>query len=110
MFCNRGIYHKGWSAVTRHSTPWVVTAKLPAFDDDVWELYDGGKDWSQAHDLAKEMPEKLRELQRLWLIEATKYNVLPIDDRRSSVSMLTSPAARSSSRATHNCCLAGWEG
>jgi hypothetical protein len=82
MFCNRGIYHRGWSAVTRHSTPWVAFAKLPVFDDDVWELYDGSKDWSQAHDLAKEMPEKLHELQRLWLIEATKYNVLPLDDRR----------------------------
>jgi arylsulfatase A-like enzyme len=82
MFCNRGIYHKGWSAVTRHSTPWVAIAKLPAFDDDLWELYDGSKDWSQAHDLANEMPEKLHELQRLWLIEATKYNVLPLDDRR----------------------------
>lgn len=82
MFCNRGIYHNGWSAVTRHSTPWVATAKLPAFDDDVWELYDGSNDWTQARDLAKEMPEKLHELQRLWLIEATKYNVLPIDDRR----------------------------
>jgi arylsulfatase A-like enzyme len=82
MFCNRGIYHKGWSAVTRHSTPWVALAKLPAFDDDVWELYDGSKDWTQAHDLAKEMPEKLHELQRLWLIEAMKYNVLPLDDRR----------------------------
>ena len=82
MFCNRGIYYKGWSAVTRHSTPWLLTAKLPAFDDDVWELYDGSKDWSQAHDLAKEMPEKLHELQRLWLIEAAKYNVLPLDDRR----------------------------
>jgi arylsulfatase len=82
MACNRGIYHKGWSAVTRHSTPWVMMAKLPALDDDVWELYDGSKDWTQAHDLAKEMPEKLRELQRLFLIEATKYNVLPLDDRR----------------------------
>jgi arylsulfatase len=82
MFCNRGIYHRGWSAVTRHSTPWVATANLPAFGDDVWELYDGSKDWSQAHNLAKEMPEKLHELQRLWLIEATKYNVLPLDDRR----------------------------
>jgi arylsulfatase len=82
MLCNRGIYHKGWSAVTRHSTPWMMTAKLPAFDDDVWELYDGSKDWTQAHDLAQEMPEKLRELQRLWLIEAIKYNVLPLDDRR----------------------------
>ncbi len=82
MFCNRGIYHRGWSAVTRHSTPWVATAELPAFDDDVWELYDGNTDWTQSRDLAKAMPEKLRELQRLWLIEATKYNVLPLDDRR----------------------------
>ena len=82
MFCNRGIYHNGWSAVTRHSTPWVVTPNLPAFDNDVWELYDGNTDWSQSHDLAKAMPEKLHELQRLWLIEATKYNVLPLDDRR----------------------------
>ena len=82
MFCNRGIYHKGWSAVTRHSTPFIPVEKLPAFDDDVWELYDGSKDWTQARDLAKEMPEKLHELQRLWLIEAAKYNVLPLDDRR----------------------------
>jgi arylsulfatase len=82
MFCNRGIYHKGWTAVTRHSTPWVMAAKYPAFDDDVWELYDTNKDWTQARDLAKEMPEKLHELQRLWLIEAVKYNVLPLDDRR----------------------------
>jgi len=82
MLCNRGIYHQGWSAVTRHSTPWVAEASQIAFDDDVWELYDGNKDWTQAHDLAKEMPEKLHELQRLWLIEAMKYNVLPLDDRR----------------------------
>jgi arylsulfatase A-like enzyme len=81
MFVNRGIYHKGWTAVTRHSTPWEVTAKLPAFDDDVWELY-GPDDWTQARDLARENPQKLHELQRLFLIEATKYNVLPLDDRR----------------------------
>ncbi|MBP8303550.1 MAG: arylsulfatase [Phycisphaerae bacterium] len=81
MFCNRGIYHKGWSAVTRHSTPFIVEP-LPPFDDDCWELYDGSKDWTQAHDLSKERPEKLHELQRLWLIEAAKYNVLPLDDRR----------------------------
>jgi arylsulfatase A-like enzyme len=81
MFCNRGIYHKGWSAVTRHSTPFLLEPMLP-FDDDVWELYDGSKDWTQARNLAKEKPEKLHELQRLWLIEAAKYNVLPLDDRR----------------------------
>jgi arylsulfatase A-like enzyme len=80
MFVNRGIYHQGWTAVTRHSIPWVVT-EMPALDDDVWELY-GPDDWTQARDLAKEQPEKLAELQRLFLIEATKYNVLPLDDRR----------------------------
>ena len=81
MFGNRGIYHKGWTAVTHHATPWINAAK-PALDDDVWELYDTSKDWSQAKDLSKEMPEKLHELQRLWLIEATRYKVLPIDDRQ----------------------------
>ena len=80
--CNRGIYHKGWTAVTRHSIPWDFGAKMPALDDDVWELYDTTTDWSQAHDIAAEHPEKLKELQRLWLIEAVKYNVLPLDDRR----------------------------
>jgi len=80
MFGNRGIYHKGWTAVTKHVTPWIQAPTIP-FDDDVWELYDTTKDWSQAKNLAKEMPEKLHELQRLWLIEATRYNVLPLDDR-----------------------------
>jgi len=81
MFCNRGIYHQGWTAVTRHSTPWDPTSPLPAFADDVWELY-GPEDWTQAHDLAAEQPEKLAELQRLFLLEASKYNVFPLDDRR----------------------------
>jgi arylsulfatase A-like enzyme len=81
MFCNRGIYEEGWTAVTRHSTPWVM-AELPPFQDDVWELYDTTTDWSQAHDLAVEMPEKLAELQELFLAEGCKYNVFPLDDRR----------------------------
>jgi arylsulfatase len=89
MFVNRGIYHKGWTAVTRHSTPWPTPGgfSLPVYDDDTWELY-APDDWTQAHDLSKEMqdrPElaqKLHELQRLFLIEAAKYNVLPLDDRR----------------------------
>jgi len=82
MAGNRGIYHKGWTAVTRHRTPWLTGAvQLPAFDDDVWELYDTNTDWSQSHDLSKQNPKKLHELQRLWIIEAVKYNVLPLDDR-----------------------------
>ena len=78
MFGNRGIYHDGWTAVTKHRTPWLTDA--PSLEDDVWELY-GPDDWTQAHDLAADNPEKLAELQRLWLIEAVKYNVVPLDDR-----------------------------
>jgi arylsulfatase A-like enzyme len=82
MFGNRGIYHKGWSAVTKHRTPWITTGEVGiAFDDDNWELYDGSSDWTQAHDLAAQHPERLHELQRLFLIEATRHNVLPLDDR-----------------------------
>jgi hypothetical protein len=70
--------------VTKHRTPWImVGGKLPAFDEDVWELYDGTSDYSQARDLVADQPERLAELQRLWLIEAVKYNVLPMDDRTS---------------------------
>src|SRR4030095_9857376 len=58
MFCNRGVYHQGWPAVTRHSTPWVTGRQQPALDDDVWELY-ADTDWSQAHDLATEQPDRL---------------------------------------------------
>lgn len=82
MFGNRGIYHKGWTAVTRHKTPWLLIGEtVPAFDDDVWELYDTNVDWTQANDIAKQNPQKLHDLQRLWLLEAQRYNVLPLDDR-----------------------------
>lgn len=80
MFGNRGLYHQGWTAVTKHSLPWIAAAP-PALDDDVWELY-GPDDWTQARDISAEQPEKLAQLQRQWLIEAAKYGVLPIDDRR----------------------------
>ena len=80
MFCNRGIYHKGWSAVTRHTVPWIGAYKRP-FAEDVWELYDGNSDWTQANDLAKQNPKRLEELKQLFMIEATKYGVFPLDDR-----------------------------
>ena len=84
MVCNRGIYHKGWTAVTRHGNmPWVVVGAQPPLSDDVWELYDTTKDWSQAHDLAARMPEKVAELKRLFDLEASKYNVFPLDDRKA---------------------------
>jgi arylsulfatase len=77
---NRGLYHKGWSAVTPHVAAWRTHLPRRPFDEDVWELY-GPDDWSQAKDLAQEMPEELERLKRLWLIEAAKHNVLPLDDR-----------------------------
>ncbi len=81
IFGNRGLYHQGWTAVTKHRTPWLLMgAKTVPFDDDVWELY-ADTDWSQSKDLAREMPGKLHELQRQFLIEATRYKVLPLDDR-----------------------------
>jgi arylsulfatase len=82
MVGNRGIYHRGWTAVTKHATPWIAAAQLPPLDQDTWELYDTDADWSQARDLAGEMPEKLAELQARFLEEAGKFQVLPLDDRR----------------------------
>jgi len=81
LWGNRGIYHDGWSAITAHLVP---TAASPTpWNEDRWELYDGATDWSQAKDLAAEQPEKLAELKDLFLIEAARYNVFSMDDRRS---------------------------
>ena len=82
MFCNRGIYDKGWTAVTRHSTPWVFEPSCPRSPTTPGSSTTRTRDWSQAHDLAAEMPEKLDELKALFMEEARKYNVLPLDDRR----------------------------
>jgi hypothetical protein len=59
-----------------------MASEQPPLDADVWELYDTKTDWSQAHDLAREQPEKLAQLKRLFDLEATKYNVFPLDDRK----------------------------
>jgi hypothetical protein len=83
MYGNRGIFHDGWIACTQHRIPWEAMAKAAPLDDDVWELYDTSTNWTQyqPHDLAKKHPEKLHELQRLFMLEASKYNVFPLDDR-----------------------------
>jgi arylsulfatase len=77
----RGIYHKGWMASSLSFPPWQPIRK--GFDPDKakWELYNIEEDFSQANDLAKENPQKLRELQDQWWVEAAKYNVLPLDWR-----------------------------
>ena len=59
----------------------MMGVALPPIENDEWELY-GPDDWTQARNLVQEKPEMLQELQRLFLIEAVKYNVLPLDDRR----------------------------
>lgn len=80
IFGNRGLYHDGWLAHTVHKAPWDAKARKPFLQDD-WELYHVDEDFSSANNLATKHPEKLKELQDLFLKEAVKYNVLPLDDR-----------------------------
>jgi arylsulfatase len=80
---SRGIYHEGWVACAAHRTsPWnFQAADLPGLAEERWELYDTAADWSQARDLADEFPDKLAQLKELFLIEAVRNQVLPLDDR-----------------------------
>ncbi|MHA3786936.1 arylsulfatase [Flavobacterium hauense] len=81
MAVNRGIYHNGWMASALSFAPW--NPNRGAFDPDKqkWELYKVDEDFTQANDLAAKNPQKLREMQDLWWVEAAKYNVLPLDWR-----------------------------
>jgi arylsulfatase A-like enzyme len=80
MAGNRAIYHDGWMAATVHKAPWEAVPRRP-LAEDVWELYNVDEDFSQSNDVAAAHPEKLRELQALFMREAERYHVLPIDDR-----------------------------
>jgi arylsulfatase A-like enzyme len=80
MFGNRAIYNDGWFAGTVHKAPWEPKPRA-TLESDTWELYDTRNDFSLANDLAKQNPAKLKEMQDLFMTEAVKYNVLPIDDR-----------------------------
>jgi arylsulfatase len=77
---NRAIYNDGWLAGTVHRAAWEQKVRRP-LEDDIWELYDTRSDFSLANDLAAKNPEKLKEMQELFLKEAVKYSVLPLDDR-----------------------------
>jgi len=77
---SRALYHDGWLARTIHRVPWEPQPRA-TFDKDKWELYDTRKDFSLANDMAAKNPKKLKELQALFMKEAVKYNVLPLDDR-----------------------------
>jgi arylsulfatase len=80
MFGNRAIYNDGWLARTIHRAPWESTPRRP-LADDIWELYDTHSDFSLVNDLSAKYPEKLAQLQALFLYEAERNHVLPIDDR-----------------------------
>jgi arylsulfatase A-like enzyme len=83
MACNRGIYHEGWYACTTpFAAPWLLgTGDLPDVNDYQWELYNIAVDYSQNHDLKEQFPDKLKELQALFVTEAEKYQVFPLDNR-----------------------------
>jgi arylsulfatase len=80
IFGNRAIYADGWFAGTIHRAPWEMKPRA-ALLDDTWELYDTRTDFSLANNLAAKNPAKLKEMQDLFMKEAVKYHVLPIDDR-----------------------------
>jgi len=80
MFGNRAMYKDGWLARTIHRAPWEMKPRR-SLAEDIWELYNVNEDFSLSNDLSQEYPEKLKELQDLFMKEGEKYNVLPIDDR-----------------------------
>jgi arylsulfatase A-like enzyme len=82
MLGNRAIYNDGWVAATTPPVPPWVMGQTPSVSDYKWELYDVENDFSEANDLAAKEPQKLRELQDLFWAEASKYNVLPLDNSR----------------------------
>ena len=83
MFGNRGIYFDGWFAGTVHIKPWGKVENK--FTEDTWELYHVKEDFSMSTDLAKKHPEILAKLQEVFIDEAVKYKVLPLDDRRQEL-------------------------
>ena len=94
MVANRGIYHDGWYANTVPPVPpWVLNAPMPDVDHYKWELYNLAEDYSQYNDLAAKMPEKLKEMQALFLQEAKKYNVLPLDNSQFARAIAPRPSA-----------------
>jgi arylsulfatase A-like enzyme len=94
MVGNRAIYHDGWVAATTPPVPpWMLGATMPALGDYHWELYNVAKDYSENNDLAAQMPDKLKEMQALFLVEAGKYQVFPLDNSGFARAVLPRPSA-----------------
>lgn len=83
MIGNQGIYHDGWMASAMRSEPWATSVAPGDLLNMNWELYHVDKDYSQADNVARENPEKLQEMVKLFFAEAARYQVLPLDDRRT---------------------------
>jgi arylsulfatase len=80
---NRAIYHDGWVACSRYGFPWETAGRGDGFVNAPWELYNIVDDFSQANNVASSNPQKLEELKSKFLVEAKKYDVLPLDPRFS---------------------------
>jgi arylsulfatase A-like enzyme len=94
MISNRGIYHEGWYACTTPPVaPWVLNAPMPDVNAYKWELYNLDKDYSQANDLAAQMPDKLKEMRALFLSEAKENNVFPLDNSQFQRAIAPRPSA-----------------
>src|SRR5260370_11594250 len=94
MIANRGIYSDGWYAnTTPPHGPWILNAPLPAPKDYKWELYSLSEDFTQANDLAAKRPDKLKQMQALFLQEAAKYNVLPLNNDTFARALAARPSA-----------------
>jgi arylsulfatase A-like enzyme len=94
MMSNRGIYNEGWYAnTTPPVAPWVLNSAMPDINAYNWELYNLNADYSQANDLAAKMPDKLKEMQALFVQEATRYNVLPLDNSSFARAIAPRPSA-----------------
>lgn len=76
MLSTRGIWHKGWKAATLHAP----LTNIGKFDQDQWQLFHVDEDRAEAHDLAAKHPDRVKELAELWMSQAKKYDVLPLND------------------------------
>jgi len=94
LISNRGIYSDGWYANTTPPVgPWVLNSPMPDVNNYKWELYNLKEDYSQANDLAAKMPDKLKQMQALFVQEAAKYNVLPLDNSSFARAIAPRPSA-----------------
>jgi len=100
ILSNRSVYADGWKANAQHTLPWRQDLAPGNWDNDKWELYNLNEDFSEANDLASQMPDKLEEMKKRFDAAAEKYHVYPLDDRGSGRLMMPKPPAPGSDPST----------